>query len=377
MSFSSLLSSNRSSLPSSISLPEHLAYGFLQVANEAMCRPIRNLTQMRGFDITSHVLSCFGGAGPQHACAVAKKLGMGTVHVHKYGGVLSAYGLSLSDAVAEVSEPAFERYSRDEDAADANVELRAGRFAELASKAKRQLVSQGYATADIKVERFLNLRYEGTDTAVMTPELSAVSPPDSPPDSFFTSYVTSFKTHYKREFGFDLDRDIFVDDYRVRCVIEGPTPPTLLPCPTRGPPPASSAVGTSRTYFETGWQTVNVYDMDLLLPGHAIAGPAIIVQSISTVVVECDCLASITSEGCISIAVSSIAETKKDKEEDKEDDKEEDEGAGEGEDAEAIVMNPIQLSIFGHRFMGIAESMGKTLQRTSVSVNIKERLDFR
>ena len=62
---------------------EELAYGFLQVANEAMCRPIRNLTQMKGFDITTHKLACFGGAGPQHACAMAKALGMKKVFVHR------------------------------------------------------------------------------------------------------------------------------------------------------------------------------------------------------------------------------------------------------------------------------------------------------
>ena len=85
---------------------EEIAYGFLQVANEAMCRPIRNLTQMKGFDITTHKLACFGGAGPQHACAMAKALGMSKVFVHRYGGVLSAYGLSMADAVNEKQEPA-------------------------------------------------------------------------------------------------------------------------------------------------------------------------------------------------------------------------------------------------------------------------------
>ena len=78
---------------------EELAYGFLKVANEAMCRPIRNLSQMKGFDIRTHKLACFGGAGPQHACAIAKALGMSKVFVHRYGGVLSAYGLSMDDAV--------------------------------------------------------------------------------------------------------------------------------------------------------------------------------------------------------------------------------------------------------------------------------------
>ncbi len=69
---------------------EQIAYGFLKVANEAMCRPIRNLTQMKGYDITTHKLACFGGAGPQHACAIAKALGMSKVFVHRYGGILSA-----------------------------------------------------------------------------------------------------------------------------------------------------------------------------------------------------------------------------------------------------------------------------------------------
>eukprot|EP00518_Triparma_eleuthera_P002684 CAMPEP_0182458524 /NCGR_PEP_ID=MMETSP1319-20130603/3847_1 /TAXON_ID=172717 /ORGANISM="Bolidomonas pacifica, Strain RCC208" /LENGTH=561 /DNA_ID=CAMNT_0024657227 /DNA_START=123 /DNA_END=1804 /DNA_ORIENTATION=- len=106
--FSDLLKGSGASQLAGISSPEELAYGFLKVANEAMCRPIRNLTQMKGYDITGHALSCFGGAGPQHACAVACSLGMSTVLVHRYGGVLSAYGLSLSDAVAEATEPANE-----------------------------------------------------------------------------------------------------------------------------------------------------------------------------------------------------------------------------------------------------------------------------
>ena len=89
---------------------EEIAYGFLQVANEAMCRPIRNLSQMKGFDITTHMLACLGGAGPQHASAIAKALGTSKVFVHRYGGVLSAYGLSMADAVNEKQEPAADVY---------------------------------------------------------------------------------------------------------------------------------------------------------------------------------------------------------------------------------------------------------------------------
>ena len=84
---------------------DEIAYGFIRVANEAMARPIRNLTTMKGFDVTAHALSCFGGAGPQHCCAIAKLLGMRKIVVHKYSGVLSAFGLSLADVVVERQEP--------------------------------------------------------------------------------------------------------------------------------------------------------------------------------------------------------------------------------------------------------------------------------
>lgn len=60
--------------------------GFIRVANEAMCRPIRALTQSRGYDTSRHALACFGGAGGQHACQIARELGMSTVLVHKYAG---------------------------------------------------------------------------------------------------------------------------------------------------------------------------------------------------------------------------------------------------------------------------------------------------
>ena len=62
---------------------DEVAYGFVRVANEAMCRPIRALTNMRGHDAAAHVLACFGGAGGQHACAIARALGMRTVFVHR------------------------------------------------------------------------------------------------------------------------------------------------------------------------------------------------------------------------------------------------------------------------------------------------------
>ena len=78
---------------------EEVAQGFISVANESMCRPIRNLTQGKGYDTRDHALACFGGAGGQHACSIARSLGMKTVFIHKYAGILSAYGMALADVV--------------------------------------------------------------------------------------------------------------------------------------------------------------------------------------------------------------------------------------------------------------------------------------
>jgi len=84
---------------------EEVAMGFVTVANETMCRPIRALTQARGHNTARHVLACFGGAGGQHACSIAQSLGMSTVFIHRHSGILSAFGLALAEVVHEAQEP--------------------------------------------------------------------------------------------------------------------------------------------------------------------------------------------------------------------------------------------------------------------------------
>lgn len=132
---------------------EEAALGFIQVANEAMCRPIREMTQMRGHDASAHVLACFGGAGGQHACAVARALGMRHVFVHRQASILSAVGISLADVVVEAQEAAALTHGTDDAAARCDE-----RHAQLETQLRAQLGAQGFAPADIKLERFLNLR---------------------------------------------------------------------------------------------------------------------------------------------------------------------------------------------------------------------------
>jgi 5-oxoprolinase (ATP-hydrolysing) len=89
---------------------EQVAMGFIRVANETMVRPIREISVMRGFDIKEHTLATFGGAGAQHACAIARALGIAKIFIHRFSGILSAYGIGLADVVAERQQPAAEIY---------------------------------------------------------------------------------------------------------------------------------------------------------------------------------------------------------------------------------------------------------------------------
>lgn len=69
--------------------------------------------QARGYDTQDHILACFGGAGGQHACAVARSLGIGSVYTHKYAGILSAFGMACADVVHEVQEPCGKTYKEE------------------------------------------------------------------------------------------------------------------------------------------------------------------------------------------------------------------------------------------------------------------------
>ncbi|XP_052759152.1 5-oxoprolinase [Galleria mellonella] len=321
---------------------EEVAMGFINVANEAMCRPIRALTTARGHDASQHALACFGGAGGQHACAVARRLGASLVLVHKYAGILSAYGMALAQAVQEEQQASAAPYCRDQfPHLDSQLSL-------LAAVARDKLRAQGFSNSQIVTEPYLHLRYAGTDCALMVSPV----PGDSPTACLHGDFYTAFVNRYKNEFGFTLsDRDVIVDDIRVRAVAVSQVPEEVAPPSGKGIKPVPEK--TTKVYFEGGYQDTAIYQLEKLRPEQQIFGPAIIMDSLSTILIEPDCRADITKYGDIRITV------------------------GTGQPKRVTTdLDSIQLSIFSHRFMSIAEQMGRVLQRTSISVNIKERLDF-
>lgn len=344
---------------------EEVADGFIRVANETMCRPIRELTEAKGHDVRDHSLACFGGAGGQHACAIAASLGIRTVFVHKFSGILSAYGIAIADSVVEAQEPVDVPYNDEEGHLKAMSLLQ-----RLREESVESLRQRGFEDKSIRSELYLNLRYEGTDFGIM------VLCPQS--ENFEkVDFGELFEKEYSREHGFSIPgRSIVIDDARVRALGVAKEVDTdserevLLPSiELNGSGQVQRSVGnakatmTSKCYFHEGggWLPMEVWKIQDLERGTTVLpGPCMIVDSAAgnTIVVDLGCVARVASDGNIFID----AESKR--------------KMGDSNDEEIEHVDAVKLSIFAHRFMGIAEQMGRTLQRTSISTNIKERLDF-
>ncbi|KAL1865464.1 hypothetical protein VTK73DRAFT_5230 [Phialemonium thermophilum] len=324
--------------------PEEVAMGFITVANTTMTRPIRTLSEGRGFDTAAHNLGCFGGAGGQHAVAVARDLGIRRVLIPRYSSILSAYGMALADVVVENQEPETVTFSE-----EAFAQLQS-RFTRLSALGTQSLRSQGFDEDHIRHELFLNMRYQGSDTSFMI---------GHPGD--LAQFGEAFSQRHRQEFGFTQPREIIVDDVRVRSVGTGAdlklTNPfdelrrvQASPSPVAPGPPREM----TKVYFEKmGWIRTGLYLLHDVPVGCRIRGPAMVVDKTQTIVVDPRSAAVILPEHVVleilDVSTPEIATS---------------------------VVDPVQLSIFSHRFMSVAEQMGQTLQKTSISVNIKERLDF-
>eukprot|EP00842_Homolaphlyctis_polyrhiza_P000184 jgi/Hompol1/1166/HPOL_002658-RA len=335
---------------------DEIAYGFIKVANESMCRPIRALTEGKGYNAADHVLACFGGAGGQHAFAIARSLGIKTVLIHKHSSILSAYGLSLADVVHEVQEPCAK------DLTSANMPYFKERVAELSVQCQQALSKQGFDKSHIELEIFLNLRYQGTDNAIMTLK---------PAGESNWNFEAEFVAQYQQEFGFSLpDRAIQVDDVRVRGIGKSVATGSAishtqvhkeLKTIHRHRIDQSKSVKTESSFWEgLGRIDTPVFLLTGLAIGDEVAGPALIIDATATIAIEPHCTAVVTSEHVVGFVGDAAADL----------------DASSSRAVVPKVADPILLSVFGHRFMSIAEQMGRTLQKTSISTNIKERLDF-
>jgi 5-oxoprolinase (ATP-hydrolysing) len=317
--------------------PEEVAAGFLEIAVANMANAIKKISVQRGYDVTEYVLATFGGAGGQHACAVADALGMTRILIHPYAGVLSAYGMGLADVTA-MRETAVETPLGDQ----AGPELPAA-LDRLESEARAELTGQGVPAERIRAVPRVHLRYDGTDTALVVP----AGPPETMTKAFGQAYL--------RRFSFLMpDKPITVEAVSVEVI--GASEP-VTEGPTARPPRSvrSARPATARVFTGGRWARVPLHRREDLVPGDAVPGPAIIVEANATTVVEPGWTAGLDTRDYL--VLNRI-------------------GAAAQRQAVGTDVDPVRLEIFNNLFMSIAEQMGYRLQSTAHSVNVKERLDF-
>ncbi len=314
---------------------EEAAEGFLKIAVENMANAVKKISVQRGYDITRYALTCFGGAGGQHACAVADILGMKTVIVHQFAGILSAYGMGLADIKAS-RQKSFENELDAEFCANLN-----WTFGQLRKETALELIDQGVASDEIKTTATAHIKYAGTDTTLEIPL------------GHIDEMKTAFEELHKEQFGFDMpNTKLLIELLEVESAGGKSTDTEARQTVSDTQPEAMRAT----KFFSGGkWQHANIYKRAELRSGQTVRSPAIIVEDIGTIVVEPGWDAIVNEYGHIILSKVAVAQDKHDI---------------------STQADPVMLEVFNNLFMSIAEQMGIRLQKTAHSTNIKERLDF-
>ncbi len=316
--------------------PEEVALGFRRVAIENMANAIKKISTQRGYDITRYTLTCFGGAGGQHACDIADTLGLCRILVHPLAGVLSAYGLGLADLRA-MREQAIEKPISQHLVLHLSHQL-----AQMAAEATAEVKRQGHEGGDVMAISRVHLRYEGSDTPLIVEFAD------------YRGIIERFEAAHRQRFGFLMpDKGHVVEAISVEAVGIVTSEETVTPETERATP--LEPLASTRIYAEGRWTPAPVYGYQDLLPGDRIEGSAIIIEPNSTIVVENGWAGSLTGrKHLVMTRMQPLARAH----------------------AVGTRVDPVMLEIFNNTFMSIAEQMGVILQNTAYSVNIKERLDF-
>ncbi|HXQ52285.1 MAG TPA: hydantoinase B/oxoprolinase family protein [Stellaceae bacterium] len=314
-----------------------VAAGFLEIAVENMANAIKQISIERGYDVTEYTLCCFGGAGGQHACLVADALGMKRVYIHPLAGVLSAYGMGLAD-LRTLKEEAVEARL-----APGLMPALAGALDRLAEAGIAEMREQGIADAQISVLRRVHVKYDGTDAPLVVP-FGALE-----------DVALSFDAMHRQRFGFVMPEKTLVVE-AVSAEVIGATETQAEPLFDEVPdPPAPVPLARVAMFAGGAEHQAPVYDRDLLVPGQAVLGPAIVREATATTVIEPGWRARLDRRRYLVLERASPRPRQL---------------------AIGTDVDPVMLEVFNNLFMAIAEQMGVALQNTAYSVNIKERLDF-
>ncbi|KST62374.1 hydantoinase/oxoprolinase family protein [Mastigocoleus testarum] len=262
------------------STPEQVAAGFIAIAVENMANAIKKISLQRGYDVTQYVLCCFGGAGAQVTCLIADTLGMTKIFLHPYAGVLSAYGMGLAD-IRAMREAGVEKVLDKELAPELQ------QLMKILEKRGKEELSNGEVSAEIyerEIIRKLNLKYEGTSSTLSVDFVENVE-----------TMRLDFEKEHKLRYGFvQSEKALIVESGSVEVIQKMDTPAEPLISRTRGVDEIPTPVEIVKMFSVDRWYDTPVYRREDLQPGDAIKGSAIIVEKISTIVVEPEWEAKLT-----------------------------------------------------------------------------------
>ena len=311
-----------------------VAQGYLDIAADNMANAIKKISIERGHDVTDYALVCFGGAGGQHACMVADRLGIEHIYVHPHAGVLSAVGIGLAD-VRQIRDETVEQTLNDE-----NLQRLDPRWHELENNGTQYLQNQGIESKAQELRRRLSLRYQGSDTALLVPAGTN------------SDVKAAFETNHAARFGFTSPQTpIIIESLQLEAVGLA-EPLSVSETDSQDEDPLLGIFPTTMSNKTIDTPFLNRQNLATDTP---VTGPAVLVEPNATTVIEPNWQAHVKANG--DLFIERIASQNQ-------------------RPAVGTNVNPVQLEIFNNLFMNIAEQMGVVLENTAVSVNIKERLDF-
>ena len=315
--------------------PLEVAEGFLFIAVESMANAIKKISVQRGYDVSSYALSCFGGAGGQHACMVADKLGINKIHLHPYAGVLSAFGIGLADS-RTINDLAIE-LNLDEKA----IKHISEKFEDLRSTGKEDLVAQNLNENIFEYVDRVYLRYKDSDTSLAIKF------------DIYSSMKLNFENSHRARFGFiSPEQAIIIESIQSEVSCQSDQFESNEPQQKKS---KSQPLTTQNVFFNGGLEKTVFYNRNDIKPNEKLSGPAVIIEPTSTIIIEPGWEAMLEdSNDLILTRTNKIIRSS----------------------AIGTSVDPIMLEIFNNLFMNVAEQMGMVLENTASSVNIKERLDF-
>ncbi len=314
-----------------------VAAGLLRIANEKMAMAIKEISVSKGFDVREYALVCFGGAGGQHACSISSLLGIEKIIIHPLGSLLSAYGIGLAESAWKDEKTVLMTYS------EKTQEVLDAIFSEMEENLYRR---ENLLSVMCSSKRELDIRPRGAETFITVKHEP------------YHNAIGNFKRQYKRLFGF-IPEDTDLEIVNVRIDIKKQSE-FFTPYDERRGIPKQTVKTVPASYqeifYQTGCLKVPIYPRESIAPFMKISGPAFIVDTNTTVVVDPEFEVERDKKGLIfmtrrDVRKESISQPNK-------------------------KPDPVLLEIFNNIFMNVATEMGIVLKNTAHSVNMKERLDF-